>query len=102
MSMLDALKNFDAKRADLPELVELASFGRSLLAEFEALSVEPPDWVTENLTAVRREVKSRNQDRLAAKLKSAKARLETLKTPDEKRKGVETEIAELEAQLAQA
>lgn len=100
--MLDALKNFDAKRADLAELVELSAYGRALLAEFEALSVEAPDWATENLAAVRREVKSRNADRLNAKLKAAQARLETLKSPDEKRKSVEDEIAKLTAQLAQA
>jgi predicted transcriptional regulator len=100
--MLDALKNFDAKRADLAELVELSAYGRALLAEFETLSVEAPEWATENLAAVRRELKSRNQDRLAAKLKAAKARLETLKTVDEKRTGVQAEIAALEAQLQQA
>ncbi len=100
--MLDNLKNFDAKRADLAELIELSAFGRTLLAEFETLTVEPPEWAVENLTAVRREIRSRNQDRLAARLKTAKMRLETLKSPDEKRAGVQTEIADLEKQLLAA
>lgn len=100
--MLDALKNFDAKRADLSELVELSAYGRALVAEFEVLNIEAPDWVVENLTAVRREARSRNADRLAAKLKAAKARLSTLLSPDEKRKSVEDEITKLETQLTQA
>lgn len=100
--MLSELKNFDASRMDLAELVALASFGRALQAEFGTLGVESPEWVDANLTALRREIKSRNADRLTAKLRSAKARLETLKTPDEKRAATEKEIADIETQLQQA
>lgn len=98
--MLDDLKNFNAERMDLTELVALASFADSVVAKSQELSVELPEWVTENTKSLHREIKSKNQDRLAMKLKNAKARLETLKTPDEKRKATEDEIAKLTQQLA--
>jgi hypothetical protein len=100
--MLSDLKNFNADRMDIPELVALSSFARALQAEFQSLGVEIPEWVDENSKSLAREIKSRNADRIASKLKAAKARLETLKTPDEKRTALAAEIAELEKQLTGA
>jgi hypothetical protein len=97
--MLSELKNFDARRMNLEELVTLATFGRALQAEFEALSVESPEWVGEQVKSIRKEIKSRNADSLAAKLRGAKAQLETLKTPGEKRRALETLIEKLEKQV---
>ena len=94
--MLDMLKSFTPQRLDTEELVSLAGFGRSLEAEYSTLGVDAPEWIGNQLKAVRREIKTRNADAIASKLRSAKARLETLKTPDEKRAAVEAEIAELE------
>ena len=98
--MLDLLKNFNADRMEIDELVELAMFGDQILAKFKELGVETPVWIDEANKSVKRELKTKNADRLSMKLRSAKSRLETLKTPDEKRKATEAEIAELEAQLA--
>jgi hypothetical protein len=100
--MLSELKNFDAKRMDLVELVALASFGRDLQAEFGVLGVESPEWIEQNLKAVHREIKSRNADRIAARIREAKTRLETLKTPSEKRTDLQAELARLEKQLKSA
>lgn len=97
--MLSDLKNFEATRCNLTELVNLSAYGRILLAEFETLGVQAPEWVEENVKAVRREAKSRNRDSLAASLREKKARLETLKTPDEKRRALSKEIAALEKDL---
>ena len=100
--MLDLLKNFNAERMDLTELVALAAFGDSVSAKFKESGVDAPEWLDVNRASLTREIKSRNADRLSAKLRSAKARLETLKTPDEKRKATEDEIAQLTARLAEA
>ena len=100
--MLTELKNLDVRRPDLSELVELSAYARSIEAEFEAVGVETPEWLAVNSKSIRREIKSRNQDRIAEKLRSAKSRLENLKTPDEKRTGLQTEIDQLEKQLAEA
>lgn len=96
--MLSELKNFDAKRMDLNELVALSAFGTAFKNEFESLGVETPEWVAVNLTSLHREIKSRNADRLASRIRDARNRLETLKTPSEKKAALVKEIADLEKQ----
>jgi len=90
------------QRADMEELIEMSAFARTLENEFSVVGVPSPQWLTDVSKSIRREIKSKNQDRLAQKLQSAKSRLETLKTPDEKRAGLQTEIEQLEKQLAEA
>ncbi|SRR6266403_1115295 len=99
--MLTELKSFSPQRLDGEELVELATFGRIFEAEFGQLGVEIPEWVGNQLRAVRREIRTRNADAIANKLRAAKARFESLKTADEKRAAVAAEIAQLE-ELAKA
>lgn len=101
--MVSALKSFTSNaRFETEELIELAAFGRMLEAEFTQLNVEPPEWIGNQLTAVRREIKARNADALANKIRSAKSRLAALATVDEKRAALADEITKLEAQHAQA
>lgn len=84
---------------DLDEAVALSAFGRSLKAEYEAQAIETPEWLDNRLRELRREIKVRTQDVLDKRLREAKARLETLKTPTERREALEAEIKRLEAQL---
>lgn len=94
--MLNALKSFSAAgRLETEDLVELSAYSRSLAAEFTALGVETPEWVANQTKALRREIKARNADALAARLRELKARREALKTPDEKREALDAEIAKL-------
>lgn len=94
--MLNELKNFAVQRCGIEELVELSSFGRTLVTEFEALGVEVPEWITENLASIRREIKTKNAERLAAKVKSIRTRLEALATPDERKAKLQQELDQLE------
>lgn len=94
--MLAELKNFTASRMDLEELVELSAKARTLEGEFGTLGVDLPEWIGVQIKSLRREIKSRNAESLAAKLTSLKARRAAIATPDEKRQRLDTEIAELE------
>ncbi len=95
--MLD-LKNFDAKRATLEELVTASAAGRMLLTEFVDLSVDAPEWLEITVKSIRREIKAKSADRIAAKIRDAEARLEALKTPGEKRTSLEAELKALKKQ----
>jgi hypothetical protein len=95
--MLDLLRNLDANRIDLTAAVELSACARSYAAECETLGVETPDWFDPQVKALRREIKSRQQDAIEMRLRSARARLDSLKTADEKRQALQDEIAKLEA-----
>lgn len=93
--MLEQLKNFAANRMNIDELVALAAYGRTLVAEYEAHEVECPEWVAEQLKALHREIKLKNADRIAARLRDAQTRLESMQTPNEKKAKLRTEIARL-------
>jgi hypothetical protein len=51
------------------------------------------------LTEVNREINGRVKNELARRLKAAKARRSALKTPDEKRQELDSEIADLEGRV---
>lgn len=100
--MLQELKSFTSvARYETEDLIAIAGFGRSLEAEFTALGVDIPEWLPNQLKAIRREIKARGADALANKIRAAKARRETLKTPDEKRAALDKEIEELEKKQAE-
>lgn len=94
--MLNLLKNFDAERMDVDELVALSLFARQLHGEYETLNLDVPDWVDESTRGVRLEIRSRVSDLLAKRLKEAKARRASLRTTEEKRTELDAEIEKLE------
>jgi uncharacterized protein (DUF3084 family) len=95
--MLNQLRHFDKDRADYDELVELSAFARGLRAEYEVLGSEAPDWVDQQIKALRREIHARQQDALEMRLAKAKARRGSLATTEEKRAQLDEEIKSLEA-----
>jgi len=97
--MLSQFKNFQADRMDLDELVALAAFGSMVRAEYEKHQLEEPEFVDVQLKALRREIHARNADRLESSLREKRARLESLKTPNEKKAQLRKEISGLEKQL---
>jgi hypothetical protein len=99
---LNDLKNYDAQRATLPELVELSTHVKHVVAHAEELGVELPEWVEQNYAALKAEIKSKVFQANSAKLQSAKAQLAALATPDEKRAAIQKTIDDLTAKLQPA
>lgn len=94
--MLEQFKSFNVDAADdLDELVTMAAFGRSLRAEFEAQNISVPEFVDDNLRAIKREIESRVADRRAARVRELKAQREGLKTAAERRDQIDKELAAL-------
>jgi hypothetical protein len=100
--MLAQFKNFQADRMDLDELVALAAYGRALRTEYEAVGLDEPEFIDIQLKSLRREIHSRNADKLEKTLREKRSRLEALKSPTEKRAEIKKEIAALEKTLANA
>ena len=84
---------------DLDDLVSLAAFGRQLRAEYEFHNLEEPDWLEVQIKSLRREINSRSVDKLEARSREITARLDSLKTPTEKKAELLKEKAKLEKQL---
>lgn len=99
---LGTFKSFTADRMDIDELVALMAFGKSLRTEYDALQMEEPAFVDLQLKSLRREITARTADRLEARKRELTARIDSLKTPAQKKTELEKELANLEAQLATA
>lgn len=97
--MLAELKQFNVEREGLEDLVAMHATGAVILAEFEAMDVDAPDWLEPKLRAVKRQIRAVVADRLEKRLADARLRLESLKTPVEKKAAVQAEIKRLEASL---
>jgi seryl-tRNA synthetase len=97
--MLEQLKRFDADRADMEEMLELSAYGRTLVAEYDALSVPQPEWLAEVLDRLKKAIADKRRDAILKALKTVKARKETLKSAEEKRKDAEAEIERLTKML---
>lgn len=97
---LSTFKNFNADRInDVDELVSLLVFGDLLRAKYEALQLEEPQYIDVQLKTLRREITSRNADKLEARKRELTARLDALKTPGEKKRELQAEMEKLEKQL---
>ncbi len=66
---------------------------------YQELGLETPEWVSDKMLDVEREITFRVKSELQRRLKTSKARRSALATADEKRATLDTEIAELEKRL---
>ena len=94
---ITALKNFNADRLDMEDLVGLLADCKALRAEYEALQIEEAEYIDTTIKAIRREITSRNADKIAARKRELTARIDSLKTPAQKKTELEKELAALEA-----
>ncbi len=94
---LQNFKNFTADRLGLEDLVALSAYGRALRAEYEALQVEEPEFISVQLNSLKREIHSREADSREARKRNIKAQLESLKTAAERKNELKKQLAELEA-----
>lgn len=95
--MLQDFKTFNKERLDTTELVALAAYGRTLQAEFVTQQVDVPEFVKDQNASLSREIQARIADAKAARVKSIKTTLHSLKTASERRAELEAELAALEA-----
>jgi len=93
--MLDEFRNFNVDAATIDELVALSAFGKQLRGEFEAQKVAVPEYVSDNLNSLAREIDTRMADRRATRIRELKAQRDSLKTAQEKRDSIDKELAAL-------
>lgn len=100
-NVINAIKTqlLNLERLDLDEMVGLASQGRTLEAEYAHLNTEAPDWLTDGLKALRRDIREKLADTKQRRLLEARAKLSNLASPEERRAKLAQEIADLERDL---
>lgn len=99
MTTVDFFRSFSAESVDVDQLVALHAFGKQLRAEFEALGVDEPEYVDSQLKAIRREINTRNADRIDQRIREVKSRLDALKSPDVRRQELEKELEKLQSKV---
>lgn len=97
---INDIKQFNTDRGDVDDLVGLLAYGKLIVAEYESLDIDVPEWLPSKLKAVKREVLSRISDQVEKRLKEARLRLDNLKTPAERKTEIQKEIRRLEALAA--
>jgi hypothetical protein len=95
--MLNTFKNFNIDGLDIDELVVLHSFGTQLRSHYASMQLEEPEYIGVQLNSLTREIGVRTADKREARVREIKSRLESLKSPDQKRAELEKELASLTA-----
>ena len=91
--MLQEFKSFNVEAADdLDELVAMSAFGKQFRSEYEAQNISVPEFVDDNLRAIKREIESRVADRRAARVRELKAQRSSLASAQEKRDAIDKEL----------
>lgn len=92
-------KQLVVQRLDLDETVSYLAYGETLIATYEKNSLDPPEWLSDSVRALKTAVDAQRKDRLEARLKEAESRYEVLKPASEKRNDAANEVNRLRAQL---
>lgn len=85
---------------DIGDLILAQADLQTLDKGFQEAKIDTPEWVIDKLGEVNRAIVDINRAEFQRKLRAAKARRAALATPDEKRKVLDEEIAQLEKKLS--
>lgn len=97
--MINELKNLKIQARSVEELIALHFSATGLMHTYTAFGAAVPSWLSDALDILSGAIKSQLRDEMVNKLQSARARLEALKTPGEKREELNREIEALTAKL---
>lgn len=98
--MLKELRQYNVDIGNLEDMVEMHLQGSLILKHFEDLDIDIPEWLPGKLRQIKREIMQKVSDKIEKRLSEARLRLESLKTPIQKKAEIEREIKKLEASLA--
>jgi hypothetical protein len=84
-SLSDRLKTLNTDGGQLEDLMELRTGCLSLIDMYAKYTEEVPDWLLQADRILDAEIRGRVQDSLRKRLMAVDSKLETLKTPDERR-----------------
>ena len=99
MKVIINLRAIEIDTTEIEDLMVIKNQLAVIDTEYQNLTLDTPEWVTDKLGEVSREINNRVTAELTLKLKQAKSRRSALKTADEKRKDLDVEIAALEGKL---
>lgn len=93
--MLDALKSFRPDVGDLDGAMALSAFAKSLVAEYQAVNLPVPEWLSAKVAVIAESIASARRDLIAKQIREARQQLATLETATEKRDRVQRQLEAL-------
>lgn len=94
--MYDRLRNFNINAIEIDEAIAMLAFAKTIRAEYDNLQVDVPIWLDERVREIKHEIRARHQDIIDKRLREVNAKLDSLKTPEEKRTDLRAEKDRLE------
>lgn len=100
--MLSELKSFSAgDRNHIDEILALRFYGAGLVQTYGEFKLPVPEWLTDAMRTIDKEIKSRTEDSLRKELKSLELKQRDDMTVEDRRTDRAERIAALKAQLGE-
>lgn len=99
MSLQERIKSLNTDRMDLDDKVELLAQVTVTEQAYEGVSVPAPDWLVAGKDTLTEEITRSRKDAIKKMISDKKAKLDSLKTADQKRADLRKELAALEKAL---
>ena len=99
MTIIEQLKTLSVNRLDFEELILLSALASSIAAEYAVHGQESPDWLTSAKDSLTTEIKAQVRGNLLKRRAEISARLENLRTPEEKKAALKRELKQVEQAL---
>jgi hypothetical protein len=94
------LKELNLDRViELEEAIAVSADLRTLSVEYDELGIDRPEWITSATNIVREEIARRTRAQDLAQMRDLQAKMDSLKTLDEKRSEVGDALAALQRKL---
>lgn len=98
---LQQLKTLTLDRLQMDDALALYAFGLQLQSTYDQFQIDTPDWLTENMAALKREVQDRVRDALLLAIKQDEQVVEGSKTPVQRAKEAQARIESRRQRLAE-
>lgn len=97
--MLQQLKTLDLDRIDIEDAVAAQTFGKALMENFKANKLPVPEWLQEKMPMLDRAIAESRRDLLTRERKHLQGQRDGLRSADERRKDLDSRLAEIDASL---
>jgi hypothetical protein len=97
--MFEELRRFSVEGAQMDQMIANSALLKTFITEYTVQGIPVPEWMTNSVSELNREIAARKRDSLMKRVKELKAQQTTLLSAEEKRSLVAAELAAIEGQL---
>jgi len=101
IDIVDALKRLNLEAMDMDDMVALYSVAKRLRESYEEYKLQTPDFLTEAMALLDRDIKSRRRDYLMRQMKILEAKKQRLMSREEQKNQVDTQVDEIKKMLSE-